>query len=137
MSRKSRKRERQAERVSHLSIASPRLSRPAYVNPYDRLYVAPLIEVEDRRSYHPLDFFRPAKMLSGHPVQPVNVNKTKTRGRPYFKMAVPSGLRFAQPAKTVMCVRRKTRREVIIAKSFTKRGRGSPKRKNWYSKIGC
>lgn len=135
MSKKSRKRERQAERVYQTTIASPRLSRPHFVNPHDLLGVH-LTEVEDRRTFHPLDFFRPARQLSGHPVQPVNVNHKKVAGRPFFKFPAP-GLAFTRPAQVTMCVRRKQRREVILAKKFQKRGRGTPKRKNWYSKIGC
>lgn len=109
-----------------------RLSRLDFVSP-----AVNLAQVEDRRTHHPLDFFRPARMLSGHPVQPLNVNKLK-RPAKFKSPVVPHGLRFAVPEKTVMCVRRKKRREVLFAKKRAG-GAGSrkPKTRNWYSKIGC
>lgn len=134
MSRKSRKREREAERESHNPFATPRVFRPPLINPYD--FVESLVEIEDRRLYHPLDFFRPARQLSGHPVQPVNVNKARPqKARPFFKLAVPTGVRFADPKHTAVCVRRHQRKQVMIAKR--QRGKGTRKRTNWYSKVSC
>jgi len=134
MSRKSRKREREPDRVSHNPFASPRLIRRPLINPYD--FMGPLVEVEDRRLHNPLDFFRPARQLSGHPVQPLNVNKARpTKARPFLKLAVPTGVRFTDPKHTVICVRRQQRKEVMIAKR--QRGKGTRKRTNWYSKVSC
>lgn len=137
MSKKSRKRQRQAERETHIqNIASQRLSRPRPIDPHDLLTRHQLIEVEDRRRFHPLDFFQPARTFSGWPA-PINVNNTKkAAARPFFKLATP-GLKFTQPRQVALCVRRKERREVIIATKKTRAGRGTPKRKNWFSKIGC
>lgn len=136
MSKKSRKRERQAEREYHTPIANQRLSRPNFVNPHDLLGRHQLVEVEDRRHFHPLDFFQPARNFAGWPA-PINVNNSKkAAARPFFKLATP-GLKFKAPRSVAMCVRRQERKSVIIAKSKTRKGRGTPKRKNWFSKIGC
>lgn len=93
--------------------------------------LGPLSEVEDRRTFHPLDDFRPAMEIGGTPTGPRQVKKS-------FKPQLPFGLQFAVPEKTAVCVRRKTRREVIFAKRKQGGGRGRKRpTKNWFSKIGC
>lgn len=93
--------------------------------------LGPLSEVEDRRTFHPLDDFRPAMEIGGTRTGPRQVKKS-------FKPQLPFGLQFAVPEKTVVCVRRKTRREVIFAKRKQGGGRGRKRpTKNWFSKIGC
>lgn len=97
--------------------------------------LTPLKDVEDRRTWHPVGPFRPARQLGGHPVHPVNVNKPKNQK---FKRQLPFGLKFAVPENTVICVRRKRRKEVLHALKKTGKGRGRKRpTKNWYSKIGC
>lgn len=101
----------------------------------DLTSLEPLRLIEDRRTYHPLEFFRPARTTSGHPAQPLKVTPTpKNKSRPF----VARGLSFSLPQKVVICVRRKQRKEVLHA--FNKTGRGSGRtrrRKNWFSKVGC
>lgn len=93
--------------------------------------VGPLSEIEDRRTYHPLDDFRPAMEIGGTHTTPRVVKKS-------FKRQLPFGLQFAVPEKTIICVRRKTRKEVLHAKRKTGRGKGRRyPTKNWFSKIGC
>lgn len=92
---------------------------------------SPLTEVEDRRTYHPLDVFRPAMEIGGTQTTQRVVKKS-----PYSKL--PFGLSFAKPDATIICIRRNQRKEVLHAMRKTGRGQ-SRKRpsKNWYSKIGC
>lgn len=95
--------------------------------------VTPLREVEDRREYHPVKFHRPARDVSGQGHKPVVVKPSRKFGR-----VLPFGLRFAEPARTVLCVRRKTRKEVLHA--IRKTGKGVRRRKprrNWFSRISC
>lgn len=91
-----------------------------------------LLDVEDRRSYHPQNIFRAPKQFSGHPVKPHVI-----KNQPKFKNQLPFGLKFAVPENTVICVRRKQRREVIFAKNKSGGGSRRKPRKNWNSKIGC
>lgn len=91
--------------------------------------------IEDRRQYHPLQFFRPARKISGHPVSPVRIRKAPPRKGEAF---LAHRLNFAEPNRTLICVRRKQRKEVLHALKKVGRGRGrGAKRRNWYSNIGC
>lgn len=45
--------------------------------------------------------------------------------------------RFAAAAKTVICFRRKARREVIHALKLQRSGKGSPKRRSQWSDVQC
>lgn len=93
-----------------------------------------LAEVEDRRSYHPLSPHRPARLLDGNDVQP-NVNKKPT-GK--FSRSLPFGLNFADPKRTVICVRRSERKEVLHALKKTGKGKGRRNpRRGRFSDIGC
>lgn len=110
-----------------LSPTPPTLPRPI---------VSPLInklrEIEDRREYHPEKKYRPVRQLSGHPVKSHVIKPAK------FKSQLPFGLNFAVPKDTVVCIRRKRRKEVLFAKG---KAGGSQKRRhprrNLNSKIGC
>lgn len=104
-----------------------RLPRPLRVS---------LSQVEDRRAFHPLSSWRPARLLSGHPAPPV-VPKSAPPGRSFRGRFPFHGLRFAVPERVVICVRRHERREVMFAKKRAgKRGQRKPRR-NWYSAISC
>jgi len=99
---------------------------------------APLRGVEDRREYHPLGPVRPAKTLSGHSVKPVQVKKMKKMPRGKTRLFLSPKVQFEAPLKTVICVRRKRRKEVLHALKKTGGGRGrKPPRRNWYSDVSC
>ena len=102
------------------------LSRPSVAS------LSPLTEIEDRRTYHPLFDDRPARTVEGTPVRPHRVTKSK-----YSRL--PFGLQFAQPNRTLVCVRRKQRQEVLHALKRTGRGGSSRrhKRRNHYSGVQC
>lgn len=91
--------------------------------------------VEDRRTYHPERAFRPARLVTGQPVGPVRVSPQKqNKSRPFLA----HGLSFEAPKRTMICVRRKERKEVLHALKKVGRGSGrGRKRRNWYSNIGC
>lgn len=133
MSRRARRRRSQVI-TSPSAIPSRSLS---FSLPRQVTRPAPIRLVEDRRTYHPLGYFRPARTISGHPVGPVVVTKnrsTKNQARPFLA----KGLSFALPKKTLICVRRKTRKEVLHALKKVGKGKsGGRRRRNWYSNIGC
>lgn len=86
----------------------------------------PLLEVEDRRAFHPSGSTRPA----------LNVN-----GRQHLLRAAgtPTHPRvgFQDAERLLVCVRRGTRKEVMFAKGKAgKKGQRKP-RFNYYSSISC
>nr|QJB18934.1 MAG: hypothetical protein [Microvirus sp.] len=141
------------------AIANPKLSRPTLnvIKPTTLLKT-----LEDRRTYHPMGPTRPAKKLSGVPSshklrpQPKNVNLAKkpkskllrvTRGpggrplksKPHSAHDLKQRLMMKEPLKTVICLKRKIRSEVLFAKKYAgKSGAKKNKpRRNAYSNIGC
>lgn len=91
--------------------------------------------LEDRRRFHPMRSLRPAAALRR------SSRRLLVSQSPTSNLAgrfPPTGLSFAAPRKVAVCVRRKTRREVIFA--MRKRGKGAASRKrrrNGFSQIGC
>ena len=86
--------------------------------------------LEDRRRFHPLGPYRPAQASVRSARRLVVSQPTHTRTK------LPSGIRFADPHKVSLCVKRKTRREVIMAKG---RGGGAHRRprRNQWSEVKC
>lgn len=110
------------------SIANTLLTSPT------RHYI---LSHEDRRLYHPLDDVRPAKGLSKYASQitvtPYKRNKARPKAAP-----TPDVFRFNAPQKVAVCVRRKTRREVLFALKRTGKGsRRRRRRRNYYSEVSC
>lgn len=93
-----------------------------------------LLAVQDWRRYDPRPVTsRPAKTFSGSDAQ-VRVG----RGSKQARNRVPKSLGFVAPEKVVVCVRRKTRKEVLHALGYTGRGSGGGrKHRNHYSKVHC
>jgi len=93
--------------------------------------------IEDLRTWHPA------------PVRPVGVFSRRDQRRIIekpVKSAVPFKspdafpslrLGFAVPAKVARCVRRKQRREVILAKGLGAKGARARRRRNVYSNMEC
>lgn len=93
--------------------------------------------VEDHRTWHPapvrtprLRSSRPAKVQLAKPKRPL---AHSAKGR-FFGPTVP--LAFKTPTYVNECVRRKQRREVLLAKGKGG-GRHRPPRRNWLSNIRC
>lgn len=124
----ARKKKRNANgQRDHNSIANSLLT-------YTRNYV---LSHEDRRLFHPLDDVRPAKGLSKFASQitvtPYKRNRVRPKAAP-----TPDVFRFNAPVKVAVCVRRKTRREVLFALKRTGKGsRRRRRRRNYYSEVSC
>jgi len=86
--------------------------------------------IEDRRDFHPEQAARPARSFS-RSVHSLAVPARRT-GR------LPIGVTFHNPNKVLVCVRRKSRREVLFALGQTGKGSALGKRRrNQYSEIQC
>lgn len=60
-----------------------------------------------------------------------------TRGT-LLRKTIPAALKFAEPGNVSVCVRRRTRRQVLHALKRTRKGAGSKRRRlNSYSRIHC
>lgn len=88
---------------------------------------AEVLEVEDRRRYHPLGALAP----------PSRALPRANEVRPSRNPATPWGFNFRIPNAVAICVRRKQRKEIIHAKRIAgKRGLSGGKRNVW-STVGC
>lgn len=122
-------------------------SRPSgLVSGYVPSYGGPgkyhLKEWEDRRTYHPEGRFRPAMAVPKSARimvdRPVTKKHTKLSDRLYKNALRGFGkIAFRDPARVLLCIRRKERREVLHALNRTSPGRGKKKRKNFWSAIRC
>lgn len=104
--------------------------RPRVVLPYSRPSF--LQTIEDRRTWHP-GVLRPAATFSRR-----DQRRLVERSRNSFETFPSLHLGFAQPKKVAICVRRKTRREVIHALRKAGAGAAQKRRKrNEYSDVRC
>lgn len=149
----SRSRRRREDNLPSLTTSLPSVSAPSVSARRSPLVASPsqtiLQQIEDRRTFHPLGESRPARFSTGGPSR-ISVKDRAYNGR--YKYADPhrisanihlnSGtkapLSFAAPDGTIVCIRRRTRKEVLFA---TRRaGRGGKQRKhrrNAYSGVRC
>lgn len=133
MSRR-RRRDRSGSEFLERDVFTPSLTRLARL-PQEYPTPAEYRLVEDRRTYHPLEFFRPARVFSGADA-PASVPSPTPRNKPRAFLA--HGLKFPVPNEVLVCVRRKQRKEVLHAFKKVGRGRGGGrKRRNWWSAISC
>lgn len=130
MARRGRRSERDT-----VDIANPLLERRNALTSVDELLRAyeafdtSLMELEDGRQWHPLREDRPAQSVR-------RADRMFTDSVVAFDDRRPSR-RFAHPPGVAVCIRRKTRREVLHALRKTGGG-GSRKRKyNWKSFVKC
>lgn len=100
----------------------------AVVRHYPRVRSA-LQMLEDRRVFHPEGAFRRPLSFSSPKRPRLVVRKAN------FGSTMPSRIGFKVPKKVSLCVRRKERREVFMAKRL-KRGKGAGRR-NYWSEISC
>lgn len=119
------------------TIASPRLLSPLSPLPSTGLN-DPLSEIEDRRSYHPLGAARPPIYSTGSlKVKDRSPSKLQRRFGFSPRSQTKGVLTFANPSNVVLCVRRKTRREVLFATRRNGAGGRRPRRRNWTTQISC
>lgn len=138
MSRRGRRGRNKSDSATRDAVTSTPLADRLFMGslrpqaPFSTAAHVVLTELEDRRTYHPLGFFRPARTTEGVPSGPL-----KVKSKP-FRRSLPFGLQFGVPDKTIVCVRRKRRKEVLHAlrKTGGGAGRRKPKR-NWLSSVSC
>lgn len=95
-----------------------------------------LSEIEDRRSFAP-GVYKPARTFRGRARLKIHDPKPSRLGRRVRGFVFSPLVRFAEPAATLICVRRHRRREVLFAKA--RAGRGAMRRpvRTAWSKIIC
>lgn len=141
MASRSRRRRRDASSPSLTVTRLPSASLPLVSRSFD--LSAPLSEVEDRRTYHPLGPNRPARYSTGttasYTLKDRKHAKPHRLRNPFGASQTRAAVAFADPSHVAVCVRRKTRREVIFASGAgakrTKRRR--PQRRSATSAIRC
>lgn len=94
-----------------------------------------LVSIEDHRRFNPdLDWGSTLHTIDARRIEPLQVARPSKLLRNALRYP-HHRVRFAAPAKTIVCVRRKQRREVFFAKNL-KRGRGGGRRTKW-SSVQC
>lgn len=99
-----------------------------------RPLVAPLTTYEDRRAYHPTSrAMRPAFSIprSARIIRAVEPKKPRL-----WSAQTKATLAFAEPRRVLVCIRRQSRREVILALGKGGGGKRKPRRNN-LSEITC
>lgn len=128
------RRGRRSERGT-VDTANPLLERRNALSSVDELLRAyealdtSLMEVEDGRQWHPLRQDRPAESFR-------RADRMFTDSVVAFDDRRPSR-GFAHPPGVAVCIRRKTRREVLHALRKTGRGGSKKRRYNWKSFVKC
>lgn len=85
---------------------------------------------EDRRDFHPEGNVRPARAFRNYAARSILVTPPSSSVRKVSRTS------FAYPKAVPICVRRKERREVLMAIGKGG-GRHSPPKRNAYSNISC
>lgn len=140
MARSKNRSSRSTARRDTFDIANQRLPRRNYEPTSTRFRkLRSLIDVEDRRQYHPDRSFRAARDIRGSPSVSLKAPSVQ-KGTTVSKRGVQRNtfsFTFGQPEQVATCVRRQTRKEVINAlRKSGKRGQRAP-RYNWRSKVRC
>lgn len=95
-----------------------------------------LTDVEDRRRFHPEAAFRSPLSFSGLPAT-IGERRAPQTGRVSYPTIAPPDTTQPTDRFAVICARRKTRREVFLAKRLhRRRGRGGGRR-NYWSDVKC
>lgn len=88
--------------------------------------------IEDRRTFHPARYLRGAQTLGGKFNAEVVARPAK------LTRSVPAHIGFRAPARVVLCVRRRQRKEVLFALRKTRKGAGARRRRrNIWSGVRC
>lgn len=139
----ARRRRRSPRRdVETIANLVPQLPRRAVPTAFD-FYRSALRPVEDRRTFHPEPYRRPELFPTRpRPARVIalakQVSKPKALVRNQVRVAFPSArLGFVEPARTLICVRRKIRKAVLHATGRAgRRGQRKPRR-NEHSEVKC
>lgn len=138
MARRSRDRFTTDERA-RVTTANP--TGTVRSNMLDRLLtfrppVTPII-YDDRRAFHPDDPYRAPWASPRYSAQLVvkNGSKSKPLRSTKFYQAPPATVGFRRPDRVAFCVKRKTRREVLLA--LGRGGRNKRGKRNYTSQFSC
>lgn len=129
-------------------LGTPAISFTPVVTPADRTVRTPPVQ-DDRRTFHPLGAHRPPVTVSGAKAQLTLKNRPRQ-----VRKAIPTATGFIRQAKRIasqtkaavafvggahvaVCIRRKTRRQVLAALRKFRAGAGSKRRHTPFSRIGC
>lgn len=99
--------------------------------------------ISDRRTWHPEGVYRPASSFNRYQhtltVRPVPRQQVVSRSSHYTPYVARSRalVRFENPDRVLVCVRRQRRREVLHALRKNGRRGQKPPRRSWYSSISC
>lgn len=92
--------------------------------------------IQDRRTWSPTRHTSAASIDRPHHKLRLPVRAGKAQlSRPHGHLASQIG--FDQPRKVLICIRRKTRKQVLFAKRRTRKGSRSRKHRNYFSEIQC
>lgn len=84
---------------------------------------------------------RPARVIHGKvspkPRQPAGGNAMRAKIPQTWHPKIREVPAFADPRNSNVCLRRKTRRQVLFARKQTRKGAGSAKRYNQWSNVQC
>lgn len=97
----------------------------------------PLKILEDRRTFHPEKHVEPKRTDGARPRQVLRAERSPSISRPHAAPHLSPRIGLAQPSKVAMCIRRKTRREVIFAKQKTRKGAAARRTRNQWSDLSC
>ena len=89
----------------------------------------PLADLQDFRTFHPDQVYRDPLLTSG---LPATTKQTRPRTRSLVTQTT-----FDAPRDVAICVRRKSRREVIFAKRKAGAGARARRRRNYWSNVKC
>lgn len=113
--------------------------------PYAPVFTEPLhLPTFDNRLFHPDPITRPISeprsssrlvIPSSGAVSPQRSVQDRLGNRRIGTL--PHQVAFAQPKQVSVCVRRKTRREVLFAKQRTRKGSGARRTRNEWSDVKC
>lgn len=142
---KSRRRETDVFSNGTLPVYTTPQFRPTPVHP---IRSSALREFEDRRTFYPT-VIRPAATFSSPNHRLVAVDRSyfkrprvQTTPRWNFQTQMSgtkASIAFAEPTRTLICVRRQQRREVLHALNKTGHGTGATRYSRWneYSNVRC
>lgn len=114
----------------------PRVLDDIQYSSQPRSYFPPVTNL-DRRVFHPLGPFRPAVSRSGRRASVTGSVKLDQRAKSRAFKNLSSVIKFQIPQSVMICVRRKSRRQVLFARKKTRAGSRGSKSRNWFSSISC
>lgn len=94
-----------------------------------------LLPIDDRRSFDFEPASRPARLFTGSTAQITATPITKKTAR--AQQRVPYQIAFTAPKQTLVCIRRKRRKEVLHALNKTGRGGQKKPRRSPFSNTRC